>query len=172
MASAYIALGSNQDPETYLPEAATLMAFLFKVTGVSSFYRNPALDRPDRPEFVNGMVRVETDFPPLTIKKELLMNLEEQLDRVRTEDKNAPRTIDLDLCLYGDMLYKEGGLVLPDPELTRRPFLYIPLLDIEPDILFPGTDEKLADLVLPRAKVKGLRKDDKLSKAIKEAVNG
>jgi 2-amino-4-hydroxy-6-hydroxymethyldihydropteridine diphosphokinase len=172
MAEAYIALGSNLDPETHLCEAANLFSFLFTVTGVSDFYCNPAADRPDQPGFVNGMIRVETEFPPLAVKQEILQNLEEQLGRVRTEDRYAPRIIDLDLCLYGDMLINESGLILPDPELTRRPFLFIPVLDIDPGIRFPGTDQKLADLVPPRKKVKGLRRDDKLTSIIKETLHG
>ena len=172
MAEAYIALGSNLDPETHLCEAANLFSFLFTVTGVSDFYRNPAADRPDQPGFVNGMVRVETDFPPLAVKQEILQNLEEQLGRVKAEDKSAARIIDLDLCLYGDMLLKEPGLILPDPELTKRPFLFIPVLDIDPGILFPGTDQKLSDLVPARSRVKGMRRDAKLTSTIKEILHG
>ena len=172
MASVYIALGSNLDPAAHLCEAANLLSFLFTVTGVSDFYRTPTLERPDQPEFMNGMVRVETDFPPQAVKREILQNIEEQLGRVRTADKYAARTIDLDICLYGDLLLREPGLTLPDPELTRRPFLFIPVLDIDPDIRFPGTDRKLSELVPARKDVKGLCRDVSLTSTLKEILHG
>ena len=172
MAEAYIAVGSNVRPENNIPEAVELLSYLFTITGISSFYRNPPLGKSEQDDFVNGMIRIETVFPPLTLKTDMLMELEEKLERVRTEDKDAPRTIDLDLVLYGEELLKDPSLILPAPDLLKRNFLYVPLLEIAPDILFPGTDRKVSGLI-PKGKVKtGLKLDIHLTRQTGEIVNG
>jgi hypothetical protein len=78
-------------------------------------------------------VAIETNQPPVAVKVTVLRRIEETLGRVRSEDKFAPRTIDLDLLLYDDVAMSSDMLVLPDPDLACRPFLAIPVFELEPE---------------------------------------
>jgi dihydroneopterin aldolase/2-amino-4-hydroxy-6-hydroxymethyldihydropteridine diphosphokinase len=138
MSQAFISIGSNIEPARNIPRALELLARLVRVTGVSTFYRTPALGAGDGPPFYNGVIAVETDSPPRTVKYELLRNIEEQLGRRRCRDRYAPRTIDLDLILYDNLLLQEEGLTLPDPEIARRAFLAVPLCELAPELVLPG----------------------------------
>ncbi|MBN1441873.1 MAG: 2-amino-4-hydroxy-6-hydroxymethyldihydropteridine diphosphokinase [Planctomycetes bacterium] len=126
---AYIAVGSNIDPEESIFGAQVLLQRRVRLTGVSSFYRTPALDRPDQPPFLNGVWEVLTELPPRRLRDEVLRPIETALGRVRTEDRYAPRSIDLDLLLYGDRVVEEADLKIPHPDLAR-PFVYAPLLEL------------------------------------------
>lgn len=117
MARRYISLGSNIAPETNILAALRLIAEPLPITGLSTLYRTPPLGRPDQPDFINGMVAVETDLPPPQIRQ-YLREIEQQLGRVRTEDKYAARTIDLDLTDPAD------------PEVLERPFVLVPLAEL------------------------------------------
>lgn len=117
MARLYIALGSNIDPEANILAALRLLAERLRVVGMSTLYRTPPLGRPEQPDFINGMVAVETELG-VTAVKQLLREIEQRLGRVRTEDTYAARTIDLDLVDRAD------------PEVLERPFLLVPLAEL------------------------------------------
>ena len=142
---AYVAVGSNIEPEHHIPLAMALLRERVKVTAASTFYWTAPVGSTGQPAFLNGMVRVETAMPPRDLKCGVLREVERLVGRVRTEDKYAPRSIDLDLVLHGDVEAKEDGLVLPDPELQRRAFLAVPLLELEPTCRLPGTEIALAE---------------------------
>ena len=72
--------------------------------------------------------------------------MESELGRERSAEKNAPRTIDLDLVVHGDLVCSEEGLVLPAPEILERAFVALPLLELEPELVLPGTDQPLREL--------------------------
>jgi 2-amino-4-hydroxy-6-hydroxymethyldihydropteridine diphosphokinase len=146
---AFIAVGSNIDPERNIEAAIELMARELRLVGVSTFYRTAALGPPGQPDFLNGVVAVETELEPRQLKRSLLERIESELGRTRTEDKYAPRSIDLDLVLYGDLTSSDEGLVLPDPEIPERAFLALPLLELEPDLVLPGTGRPLRELAGP-----------------------
>lgn len=145
--TAYIALGSNIEPDENMPRAIEALAEHVQVTGVSMLYRTPAMDRPDDPSFINGVCRIETNIEPRALKFEVLRGIETALGRVRMEDAYAPRTIDLDILLYGNHVINEAGLNVPDPDLRTRPFLAVPLLELWPEAMLPDTGEALADIV-------------------------
>lgn len=147
MTRAFVALGSNIDPERHVPAAVDLLRQRLDVVGVSSFYRSPALGRTDQPPFWNGVVEVRTELEPRELKFDVLRPIESQLGRSRGEDRYAPRTIDLDLLLLGERVIDEPDLVLPDPEIGERPFLAVPLHELAPDLVLPGSGARLADLV-------------------------
>ncbi len=137
---AFIAVGSNVDAERNVADALELLGRRLHVIAVSSFYRTPALGPPGRPDFLNGVVEVETELAPRELKRQVLLEVEDALGRERGGDRDAPRTIDLDLVLYGDLISDEAGFVLPAPEILGRAFVALPLLELEPDLILPGTD--------------------------------
>ena len=147
----YVAIGSNIDPQQHVPSClARLSAHeAIRIVQVSSLYESPADGRPDQPNYRNGIIALTTSCEPEALKFEVLRQIEEAEGRVRTEDKYAPRTIDLDIVLYGERVIDEGPLRLPDPAIWQYPFVTIPLLEIAPDLLIPGHQERLADRVGP-----------------------
>lgn len=143
---AYIAVGSNVDAERNVAAALELLGRRVHIAAVSRFYRTPALGTPGRPDFLNGVVEIESELEPLELKRQILLQVEDELGRERGGDRNAPRTIDLDLVLYGDLVSDEPGLLLPSPEILERPFVALPLLELEPGLMLPGTGKPLRQL--------------------------
>jgi dihydroneopterin aldolase / 2-amino-4-hydroxy-6-hydroxymethyldihydropteridine diphosphokinase len=80
------------------------------------------------------------------LKLEILKTIEKQLGRRRTKDKYASRTIDLDLIVYGNLHLSTKNLTLPDPEIERRPFLIVPLNDLDPDLTLPSMNKSVAEI--------------------------
>ncbi len=146
MARAFIGMGANVDPEANILRALGLLSSRARVVGVSTFYRTPAEGRPEQPDYVNGVVAIETELPPRELKEGVLEGIEARLGRRRTGDKFAARPIDLDLLLYEDLVVDEPGLALPPPDIERRPFVAIPLAELAPERILPGTDLLLRDV--------------------------
>ncbi len=153
----YLGVGSNIEAEANIERALALLKACLTVTGVSPFFRSEAVGAHDQPEFTNGVFAAETDLTPRALKYELLRVIEEKLGRRRTADKNAARPIDLDIVLYGSLVVDEPGLTIPDPGLSRYPFVALPLLALAPDIVPPDSGRKLKDLFPGRPDVYGLR---------------
>jgi 2-amino-4-hydroxy-6-hydroxymethyldihydropteridine diphosphokinase len=138
MPRAFIGIGSNIAPEKNIREALRLLATSAPIMSISTFYREPAIDRPSEPDFYNGVVAIDTDLPPMTLKLKLLRKIEAALGRRRSADKYASRTIDLDLLVYGDLVVSNKQLTLPDPDILIRAFVAVPLCEIAPELLLPG----------------------------------
>jgi 2-amino-4-hydroxy-6-hydroxymethyldihydropteridine diphosphokinase len=137
MTRAYLALGSNLgDREAHLRAAvAALAAHGLPVAEASSLYETAAVG-PPQPDYLNAVVAVDTDRSP----RELLGTLqaiEAELGRQHRE-RWGPREIDLDLLVYGGDRIEEEGLVVPHPELTKRAFVLVPLLEIAPFLDLPS----------------------------------
>lgn len=147
MPRAYIGVGSNIDAEDNIRRALKMLGERLRIMSASTFYRTAAIGSPDSPDFVNGVVAVDTELDPLELKFGVLHEIEDALGRVRCDDKYNPRTIDLDIALYEDVVVGEGDLVLPDPNITDRAFLAAPLLELAPDGVLPGTGEPLSEIV-------------------------
>jgi 2-amino-4-hydroxy-6-hydroxymethyldihydropteridine diphosphokinase len=126
---AFIAVGSNILPEQNIFQAAQLLSERVRLLATSTFYQTEPLERPDQPPFINGVWLIESELSPWEIKETLLMDIESRLGRVRTLDKHAPRTIDLDLILYDDVRCHTSALRLPHPDLAR-PFVHQPIRQI------------------------------------------
>jgi len=139
VARAFVAVGSNIDPSRNVAAAVRLLARRIRIVGFSEVYLTAPETRADQAPFYNLVVEVETDIPPGELKNDVLRAIERKLGRVRTEDKDAPRTIDLDLILYDDLRVETKGLVLPDPQILERSFLAIPLSELSPGLIVPGT---------------------------------
>jgi len=125
---AYIAVGSNIQPMDNIPAAWTALRQLpsVRAVGSSRFWRTRPVGRADQPDFVNGAWAVMTSHDPATLKAHLRA-IEDHLGRQHSTDKNAPRTIDLDLILYGALADPDRRL--PHPDLAR-PFVYGPILEL------------------------------------------
>jgi 2-amino-4-hydroxy-6-hydroxymethyldihydropteridine diphosphokinase len=95
---------------------------------------------------VNGVVEVRDALPAAELKA-LLGRIEEAEGRRRAADRFAPRTLDLDLLLWGDLASRDPALPLPHPDVARRRFVAIPLLELAPELVLPGSGTRLADLV-------------------------
>ncbi len=169
MARAYVSVGSNIEPADNVRKALELLCGRAHLTGLSTVYLTPAEDRPDQPPYYNCVVELETQTPPLEFKHSVLRKIEETLGRSRTTDKSAPRTIDLDLILYDDLILETGGLVLPDPQIFRRAFVALPLSELSTELKMPGSGITVSEVAadLPRAGMKPLvRYTEKLRKEL------
>src|ERR1043166_6124129 len=113
MTRAFIGVGSNIAPEENIREALRRLAQSTRLVSISTFYREPAIDHPEEPDFYNGGVAIDTDFPPAVLKWQVLRPIEAALKRQRGADRYASRTIDLDLLLYGDSVLSSNELILP-----------------------------------------------------------
>ena len=144
--TAFIALGSNlSDPAGQLRSALCALDKLpdTRLVRQSSFYRNPPEGGLDQPAFVNAVVEIETRISPRALLDRLL-EIERDHGRVRGYP-NAPRTLDLDIALYGDSVIQEPGLTIPHPRMMERVFVLVPLAEIAPDAVVPGKG-RVADL--------------------------
>lgn len=128
-AVAFVAVGSNVEPEKNILAVLTALKEQVHVVASSTFYRTEAIGRPHQPKFVNGVWCIDTDLPALQMRDEVLRPAEARLGRTRTEDRFAPRTIDLDLVLYNDTEVRGDGLTLPHPDIAR-PFVYLPVVEL------------------------------------------
>jgi len=138
MARAFIGIGSNIAPEHNVRAAIRNLARQTHLIGVSTVYCTDALDRPEQPAYLNCVAEIETNALPAQVKHAILRPIEDELGRKRTQDKYAPRTIDLDLIVYGDLAMDDGDIRLPDPDIFERPFLAIPLFELAPDLVLDG----------------------------------
>ena len=134
MTAVYVGIGSNLSPEANIPAALELLAQAVRLSALSTFYRTAPVGPAGQPAFINGVAEVHTDLPPRSLKFEVLRGIEAQLGRGRGPDKYAPRTIDLDILIYGDLAVREPDLVLPDPDLRERPFLAAALRELAPKL--------------------------------------
>ena len=142
---AAIELGSNIEPEENLVRAALALKALGELRAASNVYQNPAIDRPEQPDYLNAALLLETTLAPLDLRAEL-RKIEGEMGRVRTADRYAARTIDLDLCLYGRLTLSTPELTLPDPDVLHRPHLALTLSELEPALDLPGSGETLRTL--------------------------
>lgn len=137
---AYVALGANLgDAEATVRAAISALGRLpdTRLVAASSLYRTAPLDVPEpQPDYINAVARVATTLPPHALLDELLA-LEARFGRVRPY-RWAPRALDLDLLLYGELVLASSRLTLPHPRLHRRAFVLEPLLELDPFLEAPG----------------------------------
>jgi 2-amino-4-hydroxy-6-hydroxymethyldihydropteridine diphosphokinase len=146
MVDAYVGVGSNIAPEVNLPKALEYLQHHVEVVTVSTVYRTVPIGRPEQPDYLNAVWHIRTDISPREVKFKVLRNIESSLGRIRTQDRYSSRTIDLDLLLYGDQVIHEVDLVIPDPDIRERPFITIPLFELNPTLVLPDTKEALKNI--------------------------
>jgi 2-amino-4-hydroxy-6-hydroxymethyldihydropteridine diphosphokinase len=135
----FIALGANLgDPVSTVQAAILALRELPQTEFVvaSSLYRTAPMGLRDQPDFINAVVELIAVSSSPTIL-DSLFEIEERFGRRRSV-KNAPRTLDLDLLLYGDEVSDHPRLTLPHPRLHERAFVLAPLVEIAPDLTIPG----------------------------------
>jgi 2-amino-4-hydroxy-6-hydroxymethyldihydropteridine diphosphokinase len=141
MTIAYVGLGANVgDPARQIERALEEIAAdeQLTVVAVSTLRRTEPVEYVDQPRFLNGAVAVETALPPAELLQRLLA-IERRLGRVRgSGPRFGPRTIDLDLLLYGEAVVDEAGLQVPHPRLHERRFALEPLAELDPALEIPG----------------------------------
>ena len=138
MPRAYIGLGANLGGrEETLRQAIAILAAADRVAviRVSELRETDPVGMVDQPRFLNGAVAVETALAPRELL-ETLLRIERELGRVRGE-RWGPRTIDLDLLLYGDEVVDEPGLTIPHPRLHERRFALEPIAELDPTVEVP-----------------------------------
>lgn len=136
---AFVGLGSNlADPAAQVSQALDALNGLpqTRVLRRSSLYRSAPVGYLEQPDFVNAVAQLETELAPRALLDALLA-LEHECGRTR-EFRNAPRTLDLDVLLYDDLVHHEHGLTVPHPQMHLRAFVLQPLLEIAPDCVIPG----------------------------------
>ena len=134
MTLAYIGLGSNLgDRESLIRRAAELIG----ATRLSDVRETEPWGYAQQPRFLNAVAEIETTLTPRRLLDHLL-DVERRLGRERIGPRWGPRTIDLDLLLYGDETVDEPGLVVPHPRLLEREFVLEPLADLVPWLKIPG----------------------------------
>ena len=139
MTRAYVGLGANLGPrEVTLLRAVDLLAAVdgVEVVAVSQLRETDPAGIVDQPPFLNGAVAIDTSLAPRALL-DVLLETERALGRVRAE-RWGPRTIDLDLLVYGDQIVDEPGLRVPHPRLAERRFALEPLADLDPALEIPG----------------------------------
>ncbi|MEH6460934.1 2-amino-4-hydroxy-6-hydroxymethyldihydropteridine diphosphokinase [Chitinimonas sp. JJ19] len=142
---AYIGLGANLGDAAATLEAA--MQRLGSLPGTrllqrSSFYRSAPVGYLDQPDFTNAVAAIETELAPHAVLDGLLA-IEQHFGRQRSF-RNAPRTLDMDLLLYGETVCHDDRLTLPHPRMAARGFVMLPLLEIAPTIQLPGLGDGAA----------------------------
>jgi 2-amino-4-hydroxy-6-hydroxymethyldihydropteridine diphosphokinase len=145
---AAIALGSNLgDREATLASAVQSLATLGDVLAVSSNFDTDPVGYADQPRFLNGAALLQTSLAPLDLLRALLA-IEQEHGRDRSHGiEKGPRTLDLDLLLYNDVILATTELMLPHPEMHRRRFVLEPLAEIAPTMMHPVLRRTVAELL-------------------------
>lgn len=143
---AYIGLGANLgDAAATVRTAIAALGQLphSRLLASSLLYRSAPVGYLDQPDFINAVAAIETDLDAHALL-DALLGLEQQFGRERSF-RNAPRTLDLDLLLHGELVLHDARLSLPHPRMAERAFVLLPLADIAPDLVLPD-GRRLADL--------------------------
>ena len=143
MTRVYLAIGSNlASPLEQVNAALAALADIpeSQLVAVSDFYRTPPLGPQDQPDYLNAAVALETTLAP-----EVLLDHTQRIERQQGRDRKAhrwgPRTLDLDIMLFGEMQIATPRLTVPHYDMKNRAFMLLPLAQIAPDLRFPDGDE-------------------------------
>ncbi len=151
--AACIGLGSNlADPVAQVRQAFAALARLpdTRLVGRSSLWRSTPMGPADQPDYVNAVAMLETGLAPLDLL-DALQAIEQEQGRMRDGTRWGPRTLDLDLLLYGETIMNDTRLIIPHPGLCERDFVLVPLLEVAgPEWPVPGHG-RLGELPVPAA---------------------
>jgi len=143
---AYLLLGSNQgDRPSLLEQAIAALGGIGEVQARSGLYETAAWGLTDQPAFLNQAICLNTRLKPLELL-EAILDIEKELGRERIV-RYGPRTIDIDILLFDQVMLEEEKLSIPHPELPNRRFALMPLAEIADQILHPGLNRTVGDLL-------------------------
>ncbi|UGS45401.1 2-amino-4-hydroxy-6-hydroxymethyldihydropteridine diphosphokinase [Kosakonia cowanii] len=148
MTLAFIALGSNlASPLDQVNAAIAALGEIpdSRIVVCSSLYRTPPLGPPDQPDYLNAAVALETTLAPEALLDHT-QRIELQQGRVRKAERWGPRTLDLDIMLFGEMAVQTARLTIPHYDMKNRGFMLWPLFEIAPDLHFPDGESLQAVL--------------------------
>lgn len=143
----YLSIGSNVgDREANLRDAIARLATLGNVLAVSSFYETEPVEMAAQPWFLNCAVKLDTEKMPKQLLAGIL-DLEQQMGRRRVQEKTkGPRTIDIDILLFGTSIVEAKGLTIPHPAMHERRFVLEPLAEIAPEVRHPAFKRTIREL--------------------------
>ena len=145
----YLSLGSNLgDKESNIASSIAILGAYIENTDIrtSSFYLSEPLYNTNQPAFINIIVELNTLFTPFQFLDKI-HNIEKMLGRRIDREKNSPRTIDIDIVLFGDAFIQTAELTIPHSHALLRKFVLVPLAELVPEKIFPGTKHKMIDLL-------------------------
>lgn len=146
LTTAYIGIGSNiGDKKAACRRAIKLLGKAGRIVAASSFYCTEPVGYPDQEEFVNAVVELETPLSPPALLAQCHV-IEDELGRSRLV-RWGPRTIDLDILLYGEAVLNDAELTIPHPLMSARAFVLIPLAEIAAEAVHPVCKETIAQLL-------------------------
>ncbi|UAW97960.1 2-amino-4-hydroxy-6-hydroxymethyldihydropteridine diphosphokinase [Halopseudomonas nanhaiensis] len=157
----FIGLGSNlSDPERQLDKALDALAQLPDSTLLarSSLYRSPPLGPSDQPDYLNAVAMLETRLEPEPLL-DLLQSIELTQGRVRKDERWGPRSLDLDILLFGNLTLDSARLTIPHYDMHRRAFVLYPLAELAPELAMP--DGTPLGTLLDRCPSAGLQRLDR-----------
>ena len=144
MPEVYVAAGSNVEPARHMSQAVAELERAFPGVRFSSWYRNRAVGF-DGDDFINLVAGFATPLPVSAVL-ERLHAIEARCGRPRDAPRWAPRSMDLDVLLYGDLVCEEPGLKLPRPDLVKRAYMLGPLAELAPEAVHPTTGLTVGEL--------------------------
>ncbi|MFH1030957.1 MAG: 2-amino-4-hydroxy-6-hydroxymethyldihydropteridine diphosphokinase [Chloroflexota bacterium] len=153
----YLSLGSNiGDRKANLDRALRLLSERLRILQISSIYDTEPVGEIEQPRFLNLVCKAQTGLTPQGLLS-FAKGIEFKLGR-KLGTSGLPRTIDIDILLYGDRVIKTPELVIPHPRMTERAFVLIPLVEIAPDLLYPGSNKTINQLLEEVSGKSGVRR--------------
>ncbi|ACS86599.1 2-amino-4-hydroxy-6-hydroxymethyldihydropteridine diphosphokinase [Musicola paradisiaca] len=146
MTRVYLALGSNLAQPLHQVESALQALGAIAETRLvrcSSFYRSRPLGPQDQPDYLNAVAELDTGLAPEALLDHT-QRIEQQQGRVRKESRWGPRTLDLDILLFGEQIIQTERLTVPHYDMKNREFMLYPLAELAPDLVFPD-GERLSE---------------------------
>ena len=137
----YVGIGANlNNPKHQVIQALLALATLVKskLIAQSSLYLSPPMGPQDQDNFINAVAKLETELSPMELLDQL-QAIEKAQGRVRKSSRWGPRTLDLDLLLYGNQVIQEPRLTVPHYGIKERAFVLIPLAEIDPELILPDS---------------------------------
>jgi len=161
----HLSLGSNVgDRERQLQDAQARLSAVGRVVGISSFYETEPVEFTEQPWFLNCALALETSKTPQQLMAAIL-HIEQEMGRRRVQ-KKGPRSIDIDILLFGDAIVDSPNLTIPHPALPQRRFVLGPLAELAPQVLHPvlrKTVRELLDALPPGQAVRKLEPEPRIS---------
>jgi 2-amino-4-hydroxy-6-hydroxymethyldihydropteridine diphosphokinase len=143
----YLSLGSTIDPAENLSGAVRLLGFHGDLAARSSVYISPPFGTESpQPDYLNAVVALDSSLEPEVFHREVVRRVEAQLGRVRTADRFAPRTIDIDILMVDREILEIDHRRIPNPEILERSFVAIPLAEIAPNLVHPEVGRTMAEI--------------------------